>query len=552
MHSKKHFLKLLFVYLCLQVLCVLPSNADDWIKNIDDNVYVSQVSIPGTHDSGTGHGFSGLTGIIADYFGTTQEKTITEQWNSGIRCFDLRPAVDGSTLEIYHGIAKTNIGLSEALRTLCNLLDSHPKEFAIAIIRHEREADENDSSWKNKFISLVTSNPVKSHAINFSPMLKVKNARGKLLIISRDIYQSTPVGGYLYDWNDFTENAKIKYSSNEAPCSIQDYYDCTGSSGKSTKSSKIKDMLDKSMNKNTDPNRWFINHTSGYSKTVNVVGKTIVTSDGYRENAAYQNSMVVDYLSSHYGSTGIVVMDYAGIDKSGDYQTKGQKLINAVINNNFKEGTNTTYFNALSSIEAGAKYRIYTKVNGTKYYMEANGSLTSKSSKAGTFTFSRAEASNTEYKYGFNLLDAYFTNPSLSGNNIVNNGQINTDKVSKRKDWEAQVFFLKSGKFAIRATNAKGGNSGWALAAKTFWSVDTSSSSPKPKYTFSQDYIWQLEMVSGTTRASSLEMSTAGISDVSEPVNTQSKDNQIYDLMGRRVNKPGKGIYIINGRKVVK
>ena len=113
------------------------------------------------------------------------------------------------------------------------------------------------------------------------------------------------------------------------------------------------------------------------------------------------------------------------------------------------------------------------------------------------------------------------------------------------------MFFLKSGKFAIRATNAKGGNSGWALAAKTFWSVDTSSSSPKPKYTFSQDYIWQLEMVSGTTRASSLEMSTAGISDVSKTNNAQPKDNQIYDLMGRRVNKPGKGIYIINGRKTV-
>ena len=34
--------------------------------------------------------------------------------------------------------------------------------------------------------------------------------------------------------------------------------------------------------------------------------------------------------------------------------------------------------------------------------------------------------------------------------------------------------------------------------------------------------------------------------------NHQPKDNQVYDLMGRRVSNAGKGIYIINGRKVVK
>lgn len=553
MYSKKSFLNFLLVYLFLQVLCVSPASADDWIKNIDDNTFVSQLSIPGTHDSGTGHGFSvgDIASAIAEYLGRTQEKNITEQWNCGIRCFDLRPAVDGSSLYVFHGIAKTNLSFSTAMSTLSNLVGNHPKEFAIVIIRHEKEGDNNSSLWKDKMSSLLGS--ISDRIVNFSPMMKVKDARGKILILSRDEYRSIPYGGYIYDWSNFTENAKIKRSGNEAPCSIQDYYDCTGSSGKSTKNDKIKSMLNKSMNENTDPNRWFINHTSGYSKTINVLGKTIVTNDGYRENAAYQNSRVVDYLSSHYGSTGIVVMDYAGVDKSGDYQTKGQKLINAVINNNSKEGPNSAYFRALSSIEPGAKYRIYTKVNDKKYYMEASGSLTSKSSKAGTFTFSRVEANNTEYKYGFNLLDAYFTNPALSGSNIVNNGQINTDLVSKRKDWEAQVFFLKSGKYAIRATNAKGGNSGWGIAAKTFWSVDTSSSSPKPKYTFSQDYIWQLEKTSSTTRVADLDSDGgAELTGISEPVNHQPKDNQVYDLMGRRVSNAGKGIYIVNGRKVVK
>ena len=33
--------------------------------------------------------------------------------------------------------------------------------------------------------------------------------------------------------------------------------------------------------------------------------------------------------------------------------------------------------------------------------------------------------------------------------------------------------------------------------------------------------------------------------------NEQNGDNTIYDLMGRKVTNPGRGIYIQNGKKVV-
>ena len=29
------------------------------------------------------------------------------------------------------------------------------------------------------------------------------------------------------------------------------------------------------------------------------------------------------------------------------------------------------------------------------------------------------------------------------------------------------------------------------------------------------------------------------------------KDGKIYDLQGRRVSRPGKGIYIVNGKKMI-
>ncbi len=63
--------------------------------------------------------------------------------------------------------------------------------------------------------------------------------------------------------------------------------------------------------------RWVINHTSGYTKSA--------SSDGNRNLAAVANKAMIDYLSSSSnapGPTGIVLMDFAGADKSGSYDVK--------------------------------------------------------------------------------------------------------------------------------------------------------------------------------------------------------------------------------------
>ena len=146
---------------------------------------------------------------------------------------------------------------------------------------------------------------------------------------------------------------------------------------------------------------------------------------------------------------------------------------------------------ALLNIEDGANYSISTEVNNEKYYLTADGKLTADLSSAGTFTFKKIEGA--QYKYGFNLLDSYFTNPPQGGNPTLNNGKINTDPGSHRADWEAQVFFLKDGKYAVRSTNAAGGESGWALNATAFWAVNSGEEGPVAEYSFDMNYIWQLE-----------------------------------------------------------
>ena len=468
-----------------------------WMSSVPDNTFVSQLSIPGTHDAGTGHGVNNYLIISGKTYAVTQEKTLTEQWNSGIRAFDLRPSVDGSRLRIYHGLISTNLYFDDALSTLCSLLDSHPTEMCVVIMRHESDSDNNDSSWGDKMKNVLSSEPVKSHAVNFDPDAKLGDMRGKILILSRDNYGTNPVGGYITGWG-FNPNfanqqgGKISGVGTQGPVYIQDYYDVSGSGAPATKSASIQRMLQFSCTENTNPSLWVVNQTSGYSKTANVFGNTVATSDGYRDNAATQNAVVIDYLSSHTGSTGIILMDFAAEDESNGYQVKGQALTNALIANNYKANPNTDYFHALASIVPGNRYVISTTVDGTKYYLTTRGLLTADASGASIFTFSRVEGA--AYNYGFNLQNAYFTGPQVSSGNVVyNSGRIRTNTSSKRKDWEAQVFFMNSeGKYAVRATNANGtGNQ--EAASKAFWTVSAGDEGPVAEYSSDMQYIWDVE-----------------------------------------------------------
>ena len=478
----------------------MQAGNEAWMANIPDNTFLSQLSIPGTHDAGTGHGVNNYLGFISgSTYAVTQEKTLTEQWDSGIRAFDLRPAVDGSRLRIYHGVISTNLYMDNALSTLCDLLDNHPTETCIVIIRHEddSESDENKAKWPSMMKSLLTSAPTSTHAVNYTPEAKLGDVRGKILILSRDNYDTNPVGGYITGWgfsSDFNnqKNGKISGVGTQGSLYVQDFYDVSASGAPATKTASVQRLLQFSTSENTNPGLWVINQTSGYSKTGSMFGYTFATSNGYRENAATQNAAAATYINSHPGPTGIILMDFAGEDASGSYQVKGQTLTNAIIASNTKTGPNTEYFRALGTIIAGNKYVVSTTVDGVKYYLTTRGLLTNEVSNAGFFTFSRVEGA--AYTYGYNLVNAYFTSPVTSGGTVTyNSGRIRTNTTNKRKDWEAQVFFKNSaGKYAVRATNANGtGN--MEEASKAYWTVNSSDDGPVAEYSNTMNYVWDIE-----------------------------------------------------------
>ena len=66
--------------------------------------------------------------------------------------------------------------------------------------------------------------------------------------------------------------------------------------------------------------------------------EVIIRHHRKRQNQKQCNKKVIDYLTdeAHAGPTGIILMDFAGTNKSGNKEVNGLKLVQTIISNNQK------------------------------------------------------------------------------------------------------------------------------------------------------------------------------------------------------------------------
>ena len=161
--------------------------------------------------------------------------------------------------------------------------------------------------------------------------------------------------------------------------------------------------------------------------------------------------------------------------------------------------TAAEYEAALAAITDGAKYRICTEVDGTKYYVTAGGTLTNVKAKGDAFTFEKKEGGS--YKYdgentaiGIQMTSSTgtrFTNGPLNNNLAVLEVTNFSTSTNNRAEWESQVFFLNDGKYAIRTCNVYYAESSWQDAGRTFWTYTVDP--VDPEYSYTPAYVWELE-----------------------------------------------------------
>lgn len=156
--------------------------------------------------------------------------------------------------------------------------------------------------------------------------------------------------------------------------------------------------------------------------------------------------------------------------------------------------TDAEYEAALAAITDNGNYYVKSNVGGTYYYLKGNGTLTSTKADAGLFTFQKVSSGGGYKEYGFKLNNSgtFFSNPPGTNESNLASGKINTSTRANNNQYEAQVFFLKDGKYAIRAGNTPTATSGWAWVAGSYWTV-IGDVNPVAQYQWAANYCWELE-----------------------------------------------------------
>lgn len=329
-----------FIFFLIILSATMYSTAQiptsSWLTYISDSIPVAHLSIPGAHNAATGNGMKIPIAI-------TQEKTLQEQWDNGIRVFDIRTSMHNGHPHIYHGRIRGNITLERAIGIITERV-RNSKEFAIVLLREESGSSNplTQKEWAHA-TDLIIEN-IDSLSATFRRGITVGELRGKILFLSRNshITKCATIQGWTHSPQGNT-SATIKGADGTppAPLHIQDFYAPTSKEKQTAKIYAIKKHID--LSSKSDSLIWSINHLSGYGSTYLGING-LASTRGYKINASACNRFALDYFMSDYiknrpnsNGLGIIMLDFAGVELDGKHILYGNSVVEAIIKDNFRK-----------------------------------------------------------------------------------------------------------------------------------------------------------------------------------------------------------------------
>ncbi|MEB8676911.1 phosphatidylinositol-specific phospholipase C domain-containing protein [Bacillus cereus] len=266
----------------------------DWMRKIPDSWTLAQLSIPGTHDSGT---FKLSNGLINRIWAKTQDRNFTEQMLMGVRFFDIRGRVtDDNTIVLHHGNIYLEVTLHQFINTAKKFLKDHPSETIIMSLKEEYKAM---PGAEDTFVDTFEKRYFKdSIFLKKEGNITMGNARGKIVLLRR-YAGGKMTGGYRDFW--WADNKTFTSTTNgNIKVTVQDQYDVK----KDVKKDAINNMLIDSVANSHNPNHIHINFTSVSS------GGTDWSSP--KHFASILNSWTAENVKKLRAKAGWVIMDYVG------------------------------------------------------------------------------------------------------------------------------------------------------------------------------------------------------------------------------------------------
>jgi 1-phosphatidylinositol phosphodiesterase len=204
------------------------------MADIRDDVLLSEMALPGTHDSGTYD--KHIESVI------TQTLNFNQQLDYGIRVFDIRIRHIGNSFALHHGPVFLNVMFKDFLDAANDFLDKNPSETILFRLKEEHDPENNTRSLKDT-LEYYLSSYGHHYLQTTNKDITLGEARGKFIILSNNA-----------NFND--------YGLNYTTFNIQDNYNLkTNWDLHDVKWSSIKSQISRAIG--GDKKTFYINYLSG-------------------------------------------------------------------------------------------------------------------------------------------------------------------------------------------------------------------------------------------------------------------------------------------------
>ncbi|KZZ90529.1 PLC-like phosphodiesterase, TIM beta/alpha-barrel domain protein [Moelleriella libera RCEF 2490] len=292
----------------------------DWMAKLPDKVRLTDISIPGTHETMT----YSIRGKLQ-----CQNARLKTQLRAGIRYIDIRLRLVDNKLQVYHANTYTKHSFHEVLDTVFKFLDRHPKEALIMRIREEQEPKgKNTVSFETALRKALGSPAGQKHIWDYKPqdrLPRLGQMRSKVLILQNFLTDAQKKGGHKGKAPpEQPGNFGVAWK-NKDRMALQDVYNVGKHNIIRTKWRITKEALRTALRAPHSDRRLFISHSSAA-----VTIKPITAARGPKGSRRKgMNELTTRWLTykkkgkKPVGRVGVVVFDFPG-----------KKAINAVIRRN--------------------------------------------------------------------------------------------------------------------------------------------------------------------------------------------------------------------------
>jgi 1-phosphatidylinositol phosphodiesterase len=255
---------------------------NNWMTSIGDSVLLSQMTIPGTHDSGA---------MYESVSGTAkcQDLTIAQQLAAGVRFLDIRCRHYQDAFVIHHGSVYQNQNFDDVLTACQSFLTSNPGETILMSVKEEYDAYDNTRTFADTFNAYAGTYSTLWNLTTGIPTLG--STRGKIVLVRR--FSGISGGIPATSWGD---NTLFTTGS----LRVQDYYQVSSSTN-DNKIAAIESLFNEALAGSSGT--LYLNFCSGYKSFLGIPNIPSVSGD------------VNNWLASYFGEDvcnryGVVIMDF--------------------------------------------------------------------------------------------------------------------------------------------------------------------------------------------------------------------------------------------------